>query len=193
MTSFPSPATQKLATAIAIAAVASIVTLILLYSGIPFFGPINDLINATSGILIIGLAWQFHPVLREKNPAIAIILMVIALAGGIFITGNSVLVAFGQIDWKLGGMYTVVGYALVGIWIIGMLLVSNEQPFLLPGLVRFGLIAGVVMLFGFLAGPLLAEKIEVALQPLVWIAYAGAGVGWIMFPLWCWRLASGLK
>jgi hypothetical protein len=179
--------------AIAIAAVASIVTLILLYSGLPFFGPVNDLINAVSGILIAGFVWQFYAILREKSPTIAILLMLIAWAGAIMIIGNSILVAFGRLDWKQGGLFTIVGYALIGIWFIGMLLITKEQAFLNPGLTKFGLIAGICMLFGFLAGPLLAEKLAIAFTPLVWIAYAGAGAGWIMFPLWCWRFAVGFR
>ena len=193
MNNFAPQSTQQLAMAIAIAAIALVVTLTLLYAGIPFFGPVNDLITAASGILIIVFVWQFHQILREKSLALAIILMLIAWAGSLFIIGNSILVAFGRMDWKLGGMYTAVGYALIGIWFIGMLLISKEQPFLTPGLARFGLIAGVCLLFGFLAGPLLAEKLNIAFKPLVWIAYAATGVGWIMFPVWCWRLAGSLK
>ena len=74
-----------------------------------------------------------------------------------------------------------------------MLLISKEQPFLTPGLARLGLIAGVCLLFGFLAGPMLPGKLEIAFKPLMWIAYAATGAGWIMFPLWCWRLGVALK
>jgi hypothetical protein len=119
--------------------------------------------------------------------------MILAWVGGLSIFGNSILVAFGVLDWKLGGLYTIVGYALVGIWFIGMQLISKEQMFIVPGLVRFGLIAGGLMLFGFLAGPLLAGKLVIDFRPLVWIAYAAAGAGWIMFPIWCWRLATSIK
>ena len=49
------------------------------------------------------------------------------------------------------------------------------------------------MLLGFLAGPLLAGKLELEFKPLVWLAYAGMGVGWVLFPVWCWLLASRLK
>jgi hypothetical protein len=44
------------------------------------------------------------------------------------------------------------------------------------------------MLFGLLAGPILASGREFTQNPLVWIAYAGAAAGWLLFPLWCWRV-----
>jgi len=74
-----------------------------------------------------------------------------------------------------------------------MLLTAKGQPFLTSGLVTLGLIAGICLLFGFLAGPLMAKQITIGFQPLVWISYIAAGAGWIMFPIWCWRLAVHLK
>jgi len=193
MSDFNPQLTHQLAIAIAIAAVASVITLILLYAGIPFFGPVNDLINAVSAILIVIFMWQFHVILEEKNPAMAILLQLAALVGVVLISGNSVLVAFGKMDWKDGGMYTGIGYALIGLWLVGMLLVLRDQAFLNSGLVNLGLAAGVCLLFGFLAGPLLAEKLTIVFMPLVWVAYAATGAGWILFPVWCWRLAANLK
>jgi hypothetical protein len=121
------------------------------------------------------------------------LLLLVAWAGAAAIAVNAVLVAFGQMDWMLGGMYTAIGYALIGIWLLGLLLTLRGDLFFDLGLVRLGLIAGAAMLFGFLAGPLLAGRLEMAFQPLAWIAYIGAGAGWILFPVWCWQLAARLK
>lgn len=193
MNDFSPQLTQQLGAAIAITAVLSVLTLILLYTGIPFFGPVNDLITAVGGILIAGLALQFHALLGDEISGLALILLLIAWAGAALIAVNAVLVAFGLMDWMLGGMYTAVGYALVGVWLLGMLLVLRGSPLLDAGLMRLGLIGGTAMLFGFLAGPLLAGRLEIAVKPLVWAAYAAAGAGFIIFPIWCWRLAAKLK
>jgi MFS family permease len=193
MSDFNPQLTHQLAIAIAIAAIASVITLILLYAGIPFFGPVNDLINALSAILIVIFMWQFHVILEEKNAALAVLIQLAALVGGVLISGNSVLVAFGEMEWKTGGMYTAIGYALIGLWLVGMLLVLKDQAFLNSGLVTLGLVAGVCLLFGFLAGPLLAEKLTKVFTPVVWIAYVATGAGWILFPIWCWRLAVNLR
>lgn len=193
MNDFSPQLTQQLGAAIAITAVLSVLTLILLYAGIPFLGPINDLITAVGGILIAGLALQFHPLLREQIPGLALVLLLIAWAGAALIAVNAVLVAFGQMDWMLGGMYTAYGYALIGAWLLGILLTLREQPPMDQRLVRLGLIGGTAMLFGFLAGPLLAGRLEMTFKPLAWVAYAAAGVGFVIFPIWCWRLAAKLK
>ena len=171
----------------------SVLTLILLYAGIPFFGPVNDLITTVAGILIAGLALQFHPLLREEIDGLALLLLLAAWAGAAAVAANSVLVAFGQMHWMVGGMYTAVGYALIGIWLLGLLVTLRGEIFFNPGLVRLGLIAGAAMLFGFLSGPLLAGRLQLDIKPLAWIAYAAAGAGWVMFPIWCWRLAAKLK
>ena len=193
MNDFSPQLTQQLGAAIAITAVLSVLTLILLYTGIPFFGPVNDLITAVGGILIAGLALQFHPLLSEEIDGLALVPLLIAWAGAALIAVNAVLVAFGQMDWMLGGMYTAVGYALIGVWLLALLLILRDLPPMDLGLARLGLIAGTAMLFGFLAGPLLAGRLEMTLKPLAWIAYAAAGAGFILFPIWCWRLAAKLK
>ncbi|HKJ26312.1 MAG TPA: hypothetical protein VJ965_01625 [Anaerolineales bacterium] len=193
MIGFSPQTTQQLGMAILIATIAAMITLSLLYVGIPFFGPVNDLLTAVISILIAGLVWQFHPVVWEKKPTLAAILLIAALLGVVLMAGNATLVAFGKMGWQLGGMYTAFGFALTGVWLIGMLLTAKGQPFLTSGLVTLGLIAGICLLFGFLAGPLMAKQITIGFQPLVWISYIAAGAGWIMFPIWCWRLAVHLK
>jgi hypothetical protein len=180
--------TAQLAIAIAITAVISIITLTLLYSGMPFFGPINDLTNAVGGLLSALFVWQFHALLRERAPSTANFFLLAALIGSAAIIINSVLVAFGQMHWMTGGMYTAIGYGLIGIWLLAFHGLAGPRAFLSQGDVRLGTIAAIAMLFGLLAGPLLASGVSFAENPLVGIAYLGAAAGWLLYPLWCWLL-----
>jgi|Deesub1362A_J573_1020465.scaffolds.fasta_scaffold01021_5 hypothetical protein len=185
--------TGRIATAIAIAAVVSVATLVLLYSGMPFFGQLNDLTNAFSGLLMAMLAWRFHAILRHRAPVAAVVLLMVAWTGSAAIVVNSLLVALGRMDWMTGGMYTGVGYGLLGIWLMGFLRLAGPQPFLTTGLARLGTVAASAMLFGLLAAPALAAGREFTQNPLIWIAYAGAAaVGWLLFPLWCWLVGRML-
>lgn len=193
MTNFNPQFTQQVVFAYVIVTILAIITLSLLYAGIPFFGPVNDILTAVSAVLIAILIWQLFPLIREKNALVGIVFSLIAWAGTAAIAINAVMVAFGGLGWKEGGMYTAVGFALVGIWLIALLFTIPPQPFLTDGLVRLGIIAGVAMLFGFLAGPLMAERLDLAVKPIVWLAYVGAGAGWLMFPVWCWMLSKSLK
>lgn len=192
MIHFNPKVTRQIAGSVAITAVLGLITLILLYSGLPFFGPVNDLLTAFGGFLILLLAWQFHPLIQTKAPVASFLLLLAAFAGSATIAANAVLVAFGRMAWQVGGMYTALGYVLIGIWLLGMLYVLKTQPFLTPTLLRLGTAAGTAMLFGVLAGPLLAGSLELSFQPLAWLSYALAALGWILFPVWCWLLRNAL-
>jgi len=180
------------AIAIAITAVISIITLTLLYSGLPFFGPVNDLTNAVGGMLSALLVWQFHALLRERAPNAAIFLLLAAWVGSAAIIINSVLVAFGQMHWMTGGMYTVIGYSLIGIWLLALHLKFGQQEFLPSGILKLGTIAAIAMLLGLLAGPLLASGISFTENPLVSVSYVGAAAGWLLYPVWCWLVGKRL-
>ena len=192
MITFDPQLTGKISSAIVVTAILSIITLALLYSGIPIFGPINDFTNAISGVLIAVMAWQFHSLLRERVAGTAILLLMIVFVGIASIIINSVLVAFGLMGWMTGGMYTAIGYGLIGTWLLVLLKTISSQPFLTPGLIRLGTATGLALLFCLPAAPLmgLGEKLEINLWTI--IVFLGAGMGWLLFPLWCWQLGRRL-
>lgn len=191
-TSFNPAVTGRIAIAIAITALVSIITLALLYSNLPPFGPINDLTNAVGGLLSGLLIWQFHALLRERAPGAATLFLLAGWAGSAAIIINSLLVAFRQMHWMTGGMYTAIGFGLQGIWLLALLRLIGPQSFLTPGLARLGTTAAIAMLFGLMAGPLLALGTSLIAGPLVWVAYVGAGAGWLLYPIWCWRVGRRL-
>jgi len=184
--------TAQIAIAIAITAVISIITLTLLYSGLPFFGPVNDLTNAVGGLLSALLVWQFHTLLRERAPNTAIFFLLAAWIGSVAIIINSLLVAFGRMHWMTGGMYTAIGYGLIGIWLFALHRQFGLGEFLPSGILKLGVIAAIAMLFGLLAGPLLAYGVNLAKNPVVSIAYLGAAAGWLLYPVWCWLVGRRL-
>ncbi len=189
---FDAGAAGGIAVAIAGMTVLSLVTLGLLYAGLSLFGPINDLINAISGLLSAVLVWQVHALLRERAPLIATLLLLLAWAGAAAIIGNSLLVAFGRMHWMTGGMFTALGYALLGIWLLGAIRLLAPQPFLSPALVRLGTVAGIGMLFGLVAGPLLFFRVSLTGHPLITVSFIGAAAAWLLYPVWCWLVGRNL-
>ena len=183
--------TPQLLVGIAVGAFASVVTLALLYAGLPVFGPVNDLINAVVGFVIALLAWQFFAAQPKSLPSVAGLLL--CWAGVALIIGNSVWVAFGRMDWKVGGMYTGIGYGLIGGWLLITLLFSSLAREFPPALWWSGLVIGIALVFGLAAGPLLAERLSIKIQPLVWVAYGMTTLGWLGFPVWCWMLSRTLR
>lgn len=184
--------TGRIARAIAAIAVISIVTLAVMAAGVPVFGPINDLTNAVGGLLSALLAWQFHALLRERIPGVAVLGLLAAWAGAAAITVNSIRVATGRMHWMTGGMYLALGYGLLGVWLLALLRLIGPQPFLTPGLTRLGIVAGTAMLFGLLAGPALLSGTNLEKNPLAWIASVSVTGGWLIYPLWCWLVGRML-
>ncbi|HSM70141.1 MAG TPA: hypothetical protein VK851_01230 [Anaerolineales bacterium] len=192
MNTFDPQLTGKIASAIPLTAVLSIITLALLYSGIPIFGPINDLTNAVSGVLIAVMVGQFHFLFRERAAGVAVIFLLVAFAGAATIVINSVLVAFGRMHWLTGGMYTAIGYGLIGVWFFVLLRTIVPQPFLTPGLIRLGTVTTLALLFCLPAAPLMGLGDNLKINPLIIIVFFGAGTGWLLFPFWCWQLGRRL-
>lgn len=192
MDAFNSQSTGRIAIAIAATAALSIVTLAAFYAGIRIFGPINDITNAIGGLLSAALAWQFRALLHQRAPRTAGLFLLVALAGSAAIVINSILVAFGHMHWMTGGMYTAIGYGLLGIWLLALLRLIGPQEFQTPGMLRLGTIAAGAMLFGLLAGPLLASGASLDEYPLVGIAFVGAAAGGLFYPVWCWLVGRRL-
>jgi hypothetical protein len=153
---------------------------------------VNDIINAVVGLMIGLLAWQFFAALPSKSP-VSVAGLLFCWAGAALLIGNSVLVAFGRMDWKEGGMYTGIGYGLIGGWLLLTLLFSGLAREFPPAPWRSGLAIGIALVFGLAAGPLLAGRLSIKIQPLVWVAYVMTGLGWVGFPIWCWMLSRTLR
>jgi hypothetical protein len=143
---------------IAIGAIVSIVTLTLLYLGLPFFGPVNDYINAIVGVFIGLLAWQFFAKLPSKFVP-GIVGLVFAWIGVTLVIGNSVLVALGRMEWREGGMYTGLGYGLIGIWLL-ITLISSSLAGVLTDRTRLDWVPNLVL------GPLQTITVSVGVDIL---------------------------
>ena len=189
--SFQPAGTAVVANAIGIAAVIGVITLSLLYSGVPIFGPINDLTNAVYGVLFFLLARQIDPLLRRKSAPLATGTLLAATAAMLLTSINSVLVAFGRMHWETGGLYTALGLGFLGIWMIGVQRSGVLNEFQSNGLQRLGAAAGYTMLVGFAAGPLFTGW--TVSNSLVLLTYIGAAVGFFLFPIWAFLLGRKLK
>lgn len=179
------------AAAIAFTTAVAILALIALFSGVSIFGPINDLANAVVGLLAAILAWQFTALLSEHSPGLAILFLLAAWTGSAAIISNSILVAFGRMDWMAGSLYTALGYGLLGVWLLALVRLGGPQDFLTPGMVKLGTITAAGMLTGLLALPLLITNLgglTGAKNLLAGISYLGILAGYSLFPVWCWRI-----
>ena len=161
----------------------ALVLLILFFTIGGPFGTLNDICNGLTGILSGALAW----VLYKKFPT-GLTFLILALVGALAIVLGSILVIFEITGWYLAGLYTSVGYALVGLWLLALnYLVRQSNPW--PHrLVNWGLISGAIMALGLLTIPAIINRIDAWELGPWYVNYVGqlGSVGYLLlYPLWC--------
>jgi len=164
-------------------------TIILMYAGLPIFGPLNDLGIAAAAIAQATLAWRLQSFLGAAGlrGAVAILGAAIAAVG-------SALVLSGAANWFVAGLVSMLGYAVLGGWIV-----SANHRALRTGawpaeLAVFGIVTGAITFLGFAALLALARGVG-SPNSAPWyalVAYLN-GVGWfILLPIWNFRLGRYL-
>ena len=95
---------------------------------------------------------MLYPELHEQSPLLSQATLAIAIFGDLARRG----LVHGDL-WGLRlvstGLYTVTGYALIGLWLLGLAYLALQNHSLPHGLAVFGLIIGVILAFGLVAIP----------------------------------------
>jgi hypothetical protein len=173
---------------VALFAVASLVAFFII--GGPF-GFLNDLANAAIGVLSAMLAWRSLPAAAPISERLA---ATAAFVGAVIMIIGSVLIISDITGWYLAGLVSSLGAAFIGAWLV----VSNRgtpTPRSLPtGIRRLGTVAGIVMLLGVCGVPGLLTGIDdpAAAPWLVFPAQANWLGTYLLYPVWCLRLATKL-
>src|ERR687898_901072 len=94
--------------------------LILMFTVSMFFGAVNDVLNGIFGISSAVLAWMFHAGHHVRSPVIDRITLALATAGAIFSTVGSLLILYGFTSFFLAGLYSSLGNALIGVWLVAL-------------------------------------------------------------------------
>jgi hypothetical protein len=185
-------ATGRLAIALCYVGVFNASSIILMYAGLPLFGPLNDFGVAIAAVLQAVLAWRLMGMTGESFPRLGVTAATVGAAVAVLGSG---LVISGVTDWFLAGVISTLGYAFLGVWMVAANQGARSEEAWPNALASFGLLIGAIMCVGFLA--LLAFRGGVgspASAPwFIWAAYAN-GVGWfILLPVWNYRLGHHLK
>ena len=176
-----------LAVAIGAVTIIGIVAISLFFAVGGFFGPLNDLCNGAEAVLTAVLAWRLYPLYRAQSPGLARVTLSLAWLGALIALVGSVLVIFGVTGWDLAGLYTTLGYALIGMWLFGIntaVLPSQAWP---RRLRLLGQVTGAIMVLGLLGGAGIPGGVD-SFGAAPWWVNAGflSGLGWILFyPFWC--------
>jgi hypothetical protein len=185
-------ATGRLATALCYVGVFNASTIILMYAGLPVFGPLNDLGVAAAAVLQAGLAWRLSGMSGESFPRLGV--SAAAVGAAVAVLGSGLVIS-GVTDWFVAGVVSILGYAFLGVWMVAANHRAPSMEAWPTALASFGLLIGAIMCVGFLALPAIRGGVGVpASAPwYIWAAYAN-GVGWfILLPIWNYRLGRHLK
>jgi hypothetical protein len=186
-TNFPMRTIGWLAIAIGGVTLLGIVSLILFFTVGGPFGAFNDLCNAVEAMLSAALAWSLYPWLRSHAPRLSGFTLIAASLGALIAATGSALIIFDFTGWYLAGLYTMFGYALVGVWLFSLSYAVLRSSWWPRCLAQLGLLTAVSMAIGFLAGPgILGGVDETDAAP--WFVNLGllGSLGWMfLYPFWC--------
>ena len=184
---FPTRTIGWLAITIGGVTLLGIVSIILLFTVGGVFGLLNDVCNAVEAILSAALAWKMYPWLRSQAPRLSRLTLIAASVGALIATIGSVLIILDFTGWYLAGLYTMFGYALVGVWLFGLSYAALPSFWRPRRLAQLGLLTALCMAIGFLAGPgILGGVDDTGAAP--WFVNLGllGSLGWMfLYPFWC--------
>jgi uncharacterized membrane protein YeaQ/YmgE (transglycosylase-associated protein family) len=185
-TSFSTSTIGWVALGTGIAVIFAVLFLILMFTVNIFFGTINDVLNIIIGISSAVLAWMLYAVLHAKSPEMSQIALALAILGAIISLVGSVLVIYGFTDFFLAGLYSELGYALIGLWLVVFCYSMQRSNTLPHTLILFGFVAGAFMALGLIGIPGILARTD-SMVSLPWYLYV-ALFGWlgtyVLYPIW---------
>ena len=169
-----------------ISVVLAVLLLILMATGSMFFGAVNDVLNGIIGISSAVLAWMFYTEHRAKSPLISHMALALAIVGAIFSIVGSLLILYGFTDFFLAGLYSGLGNALIGLWLMAFCYSMQRNDELPHNLILFGLVVGAFMALGLMGIPGILARID-SMVSMPWYLYV-ALFGWlgtyVLYPIW---------
>jgi len=175
--------TRQLAITTGISGLLALVLLILFFTVGGPFGTLNDIFNGLTGLLSGVLAWSLSRRFHAGQG-----FLIFSSLGALSTVLGSILVIYEITGWYLAGLYTSMGYALIGLWVVRWNHSVREQSLLSSRLTRLGLIAGMIMMLGLLMFPAIVNRIDAWELGPWYVNYVGqlGSLGYfVLYPLWC--------
>jgi hypothetical protein len=164
----------------------AVLLLVLMVTVSMFFGAINDILNGVFGVSSAVLAWMLYAEHRAKSPLISYIALAFASVGAIFSIVGSVLILYGFTDFFLAGLYSGLGNALIGLWLVTFCYSMQHSGMLPHRLISFGFVVGAFMALGLIGIPgILASIDSMAFMPgYLYLALFGWLGTYVLYPIW---------
>ena len=182
------------AIATGVSSILAVIFITLMFTVNQSFGTVNDVFNGIIGISSVILAWMLYAEHHAKSPLLSQVAFVLALIGAFFVVIGSVLVIFKFTGFVLAGLYTSVGNALIGFWLVAFCYSMQRGDGFPNNLITFGLVVGVLMAMGLLVIPGIFAGID-SMESLPWylnVGYLGFVGTYILYPIWTILLGRNL-
>ena len=153
------------------------------------FGTINDLGNATTGVLSACLAWRLRSVISGRRRTLS---TAAAVAGGALTVAGSALVLSGTTSFVLAGLVSGVGFAAIGAWLIVLNAEDGTRHISSRRTRGVGATAGALMLAGIVGLPAITLRLDdmTSLPASAWVAFVAWLGTYVVYPAWA--IAFGL-
>lgn len=185
---FPSATMGWVAIATGIAGLLGLTFIILLFTVGQPFGTLNDICNSLTAVLSVVLVRMLYPRLLEQSRLLSQVTLIIAILGTVLAVVGSYLAISGVKGWYMSGLYTALGYAMIGLWLLGLTYRAMQDHSLPQGLAIFGFITAVILALGLVAIPGIFRGIDYNTYDLtvfnaVWWT---SSLGYLtIYPIWC--------
>lgn len=143
----------------AVVGIVALAALVLMSVGLGFLGPVNDVLGAATGVLVMLLAFAARDLL-PTSPVLRWLALASAVMGSILIVIGSALVLSGRTGWYLAGLWSGLGWGVLGAWffvLAATLFGSASWPVWLRWL---GVVAGVLLVVGLAVLPGILSGID---------------------------------
>jgi hypothetical protein len=175
--------TGRLASTVAVVAIGSAVCLAVFFAMRGPFGTLNDIGNATTGLLSGALAWRLRS--RIPGPAGGLVVGAAVVGAAVTVLG-SVLVISGATGFFFAGLVSSVGFAGIGLWLVILDRRAAEATGWPARLRILGAIGGGLMAMGVAAVPGIVLGLDDAATAPAWVWISS--VGWlgvyVVYPAW---------
>ena len=183
---FATPTIGWVALGTGILVILAAIFLILTYSVSISFGAVNDVLNFVFGISSAVLASMLYAEQRVQFPWISFIALIFAIIGAIFSIVGSVLILYGFTDFFLAGLYSALGNALIGLWLMAFCYFMQHTDMFPRRLFLFGFVVGAFMALGLIGVPGILAKIDSmeSMPRYLYLALLGWLGTYVLYPIW---------
>ena len=184
-----------IALALGIVLLFSVVTLALFFAVGGPFGALNDWSIGSSGVLAVAFVVAIRASGLGRSSVGGVILPALAVLGAALVVVGAWLVISDTTGFLLAGLVESLGFALFGIWLVGLsrsMASSGRWPRLLPTL---GFATGILLIVGLIVAPGIVMGLD-DMDSAPWWVWVGF-VGWLgifgLLPIWSLWLGTALR